>query len=157
MSKVVFLDTGPLGILTNPKLPLPTLDAIRWSVAMVTAGHSLIVPAVSDFELRRELERIGGTRSLNALDKFNSGAPDRYLTLSDSALKLGAKLWGQARNSGSLPADPRELNGDVLIAAQALDYQTSQGLATTDIIIATVNVGHLALFVPADAWTNIKP
>jgi hypothetical protein len=50
-------------------------------------------------------------------------------------------------------ADPRELDADVLIAAQALDT----GLLTSDFIIATVNVGHLDLFVPADEWTNIRP
>jgi len=49
------------------------------------------------------------------------------------------------------------LNGDVLIAAQVLDYQATNGLASADIIVATVNVGHLSLFVPADVWTNITP
>jgi len=41
----------------------------------------------------------------------------------------------------------------VLIAAQALDT----GLRPSDFIIATVNVGHLALFVPAKEWTKITP
>jgi len=45
----------------------------------------------------------------------------------------------------------------VLIAAQTLDYQATYGLATSDLTIATVNVGHLSLFVPADLWTNIMP
>ena len=46
----------------------------------------------------------------------------------------------------------KELDGDVLIAAQILD----RGLKSSDFIIATTNVGHLALFAPADIWTNIK-
>lgn len=58
-----------------------------------------------------------------------------------------------ARNAGTSTADPKELDGDVLIAAQALDT----GLPTADFIIATVNVGHLALFVPAALWTDIIP
>jgi len=41
----------------------------------------------------------------------------------------------------------------VLIAAQALDL----GMAPADVVIATVNVGHLSLFAPADIWTNIRP
>jgi hypothetical protein len=40
-----------------------------------------------------------------------------------------------------------------LIAAQALDT----GLPPSDFVIATVNVGHLAQFAPADLWANIKP
>jgi hypothetical protein len=75
------------------------------------------------------------------------------LPLSDSALRLGARLWARARNSGTMTADPKELDADVLIAAQALD----QGLHPQDFIVATVNVGHLALFVPASHWTNIAP
>lgn len=52
-----------------------------------------------------------------------------------------------------MTSDPKELDCDVLIASQALDT----GLATTDFVIATVNVGHLALFAPASLWSNITP
>ncbi len=88
-----------------------------------------------------------------ALDAWNGAAPDRYLPLSDSALRLGATLWARARNAGTATADPKELDADVLIAAQTLD----RGLPLSDVIVATVNVGHLALFVPAALWTNITP
>jgi hypothetical protein len=153
MRRTVFLDTGPLGILTNPKRPPETVSALHWAVDMMIAGHRFIVPAIADYEVRRELERAGKKNGIAALDAWNSAYPDRYLPVSDSALRLGAKLWAQARNAGTATADPKELDGDVLIAAQALDT----GLSPSEFIIATVNVGHLALFVPADLWTNILP
>lgn len=153
MSLTVFLDTGPLGLITNPNRPPNAAACLQWAVDMMTAGHRLLVPAIADYEVRRELERAGKTRGIAALDAWNTAYPDRYLPLSDSALRLGAKLWAQARNAGMATADPKELDGDVLIAAQALDT----GLAPSDFIIATVNVGHLALFAPADLWTNITP
>ena len=59
---------------------------------------------------------------------------------------MGAR---QERGNG----DPKELDADVLIAAQALDME----LPPSDFIIATVNVGHLAQFAPATLWTNITP
>ena len=149
MSLTVFLDSGPLGLLTNPKNSPATTAAIAWVVTMRRAGHQFMVPAIADYEIRRELERAGKTAGLAELDSWNG----QYLPLSDSALRLGAKLWAQARNAGNTTADPRELNGDVLIAAQALDL----GLPTADFIIATTNVGHLSQFVPADLWTNITP
>ncbi len=153
MSLTVFLDTGPLGLLTNTR-PTPIAVACQqWAVDMMIAGHRFIVPAIADYEVRRELERAGKIRGLAALDAWNTAYPDRYLPVSDSALRLGAKLWAQARNTGTPTADPKELDGDVLIAAQALDMRLPQ----TDFIIATVNVGHLALFAPADLWTNINP
>jgi predicted nucleic acid-binding protein len=153
MSRVIVLDAGPLGILTNPHAPAQTIAVLQWSRNLLSAGNRLVVPAIADYEVRRELERANKIDSLALLDIFNTAQPNRYLPLTDSALRLGAKLWARARNSGTLPADPKELNGDVLIAAQVLDM----GVPPADFVIATVNVGHLSLFVPADLWTNIHP
>ena len=119
----------------------------------MSGGHRFVVPAIADYEVRRELMRAQKVKGLTALDVWNKAHSDRYLPLSDSALLLGAELWARARNAGTATADPKELDGDVLIAAQALD----SGIAPSDFIIATVNVGHLAQFVPADLWTNITP
>lgn len=99
------------------------------------------------------MERAGQRRGLAQLEAFNIARPDRYLSLADSALRLAAQLWAQARNAGMPTADPKELDCDVLIAAQALTIGTS----TSDLVIATTNVGHLARFVAADLWTNITP
>jgi predicted nucleic acid-binding protein len=153
MILTIFLDTGPLGFLTNPKRTPETVAATQWAIAMMTAGHRFVVPSIADYEVRRELIRAGKTKGLAALDAWNNAYPDRYLFLSDSALRLGARLWAQARQAGTSTADPKELDGDVLIAAQALDL----GLPASAFIIATVNVGHLSLFAPADLWTNIHP
>jgi hypothetical protein len=123
----------------------------------MNSGTKIIVPAIADFEVRRELTRTHSVNSLAELDKFNAAVTDRYLALTDSALKRAAAMWAVARNRGTLPADPKELNGDVLIAAQVLDYQQIYGLSTVDIVIATINTGHLSLFVPAAVWSNILP
>lgn len=66
-------------------------------------------------------------------------------------------LWAQARNLGTPTADPKELDCDVLIAAQALDYQTTQGLAPGELVMATVNIGHHSRFLTAGLWQNITP
>jgi predicted nucleic acid-binding protein len=153
MSLTIFLDAGPLSVLTNPKHPPETVAALNWAVDMMLAGHRFVVPAIADYEVRRELERAGKVKGLAALDAWNNVYPDRYLPLSDSALRLGSKLWARARNAGTATADPKELDGDVLISAQALDM----ALPTSDFVMATVNVGHLSLFVPADLWQNIVP
>ena len=44
--------------------------------------------------------------------------------------------------------DPRELNADVILAAQAIRLGAT---------VATDNVGHLAQFVEARPWSTIKP
>jgi predicted nucleic acid-binding protein len=152
MSRTIFLDAGPLGLVTNPKKTPDTIAAALWVIDMEAAGHRFVVPAIADYEVRRELVRAGKTMGIARLNAFNTAAPDRLLSVTNSALLLGADLWAKARNRGTATADPKELDADVLIAAQALDT----GIPVSDFIIATVNVGHLALFAPADLWTNIK-
>ena len=152
MNRTIFLDSGPLGMLTNPKIPPETLRALTWAAEMERAGHKFIVPSIADYEVRRELERAGKSTGLLLLDQWNNSEPDRYLPLTDRALRLASKLWAQARRQGKPTADPKELDGDVLIAAQALDT----GIPFSDFVIATVNVGHLSVFAPAMLWSDIK-
>ncbi len=64
-----------------------------------------------------------------------------------------AQLWADARRKGKPTADEKELDGDVILAAQAL-LATE---ASEDPIVATTNVGHLSLFIKADSWKNITP
>jgi hypothetical protein len=66
---------------------------------------------------------------------------------------LAADLWAQARKSGLPTAPPDALDGDVILAAQAL-LATGPGDVVT---VATGNVGHLAQFVDAQPWEKIVP
>lgn len=157
MSRTIFLDTGPLGILTNPKKPTVTIAALHWAADHIRAGNRLLVPSIADYEVRRELVRLGRTLGIASLDAWNALPSDRYIPLTDSALRLASTLWAQARNAGTPTADSKELDCDVLIAAQALDYQTIHSLSPSDLILATVNVGHLSQFLTADLWQNILP
>jgi len=152
----IILDTGPLGILTNPKKPHGTVDALRWAAAHIRAGNRIMVPSIADYEVRRELVRLGKACGLVSLDTWNATPSDRYIILTDNALRLASELWARARNAGTATADPKELDCDVLIADQALDYAKMHGLAPNEIIVATVNVGHLAQFVQAEIWQNIS-
>ncbi len=151
---IAFLDTNMLGSVTNPTVKSPTVQAVKaWANAMQDAGHQLVVPAIADCEVRRELNRRHAEKSIAALDTFNSEVPHRYLPLEDAALKIAADLWGRARNSGTPTADPKALDGDVLLAAQVLE----QELDTEEYVVATDNVGHLSRFVNAKRWQDIEP
>jgi len=107
---IILLDSTPLSLLTNAKAPPITVAVLQWARDMRVAGHSLLVPAVADYEVRRELERSNKVRSIIRLDGWSG----EYLPLTESAIKLAAKLWAQVRNSGLTTADPKELDGDVL-------------------------------------------
>jgi hypothetical protein len=149
MSQIVVLDSGPLGLLTNPKLPPTTVAMLSWAKSLRGAGHRLVVPAIADYEVRRELVRAGKRAGIAELDAWSP----EYLPLSDSALRMASTRWARSRAAGASTADPKELDGDVLIAAQAFDM----GFPSSDLIIATTNPGHLSQFVRCDLWTDIKP
>ncbi len=153
MSLTVFLDSGPLSLITSPKRTSETIEIVQWVIAMRAAGHRFVVPAIADYEVRRELIRARKSRSVVQLSAFNTAAPGRFLSVTNSALLLAAQFWAQSRNAGATTADPKELNADVLIAAQAIDA----GIPSADFVIATNNLGHFSRFVPADLWSNITP
>ena len=151
MIRVIALDTSPLSLLASPRKSAEVLAINRWAAEHIRVGRRLVVPAIADYEVRRELIRLNRTHSLARLDAFNTAIEDRYLPLSDAALRLAATLWAQARKAGTPTADPKELDCDVRIAAQAL----SLGVPAGELVVATTNVGHLARFVTALPWTSI--
>lgn len=154
MSRVIVLDSGVLGDVVKPVRKRQTDFAIaQWVVDLSIAGNRLVVPAIADYELRRELLRIKRFSSILALDLWNAGEPGRFLDITRADLLLACDFWAQARNAGRPTADSKELDGDVLICAQARNL----GLPASDYIVATTNVRHISQFVPADLWSNIAP
>ncbi len=90
--------------------------------------------------------------SVGRLDVFST-ASNRYIPLTDEALHLAAELWAKARQEGRPTADSKELDVDVILAAQALSF----GAPASDVVVATSNAKHLAQFVAAKHWTDILP
>jgi predicted nucleic acid-binding protein len=78
---------------------------------------------------------------------------DRFISLTTDDLERAAQLWGQGRRAGQQTADPQALDGDVILAAQAIGL----GYAPTEFIIATTNPGHISRYAPCNLWSNIKP
>lgn len=112
---------------------------------------AIYVPEVTDYEIRRELLRVGATAGLRRLDRLTAAA--RYIPISTPAMRLAAQLWAQARSRGIVTADPHALDGDVILCAQALALVLPSG----SWVIATSNVAHLSHYAPAEIWQNIMP
>ncbi|HEV2471027.1 MAG TPA: hypothetical protein VGS41_00060 [Chthonomonadales bacterium] len=58
-----------------------------------------------------------------------------------------------ARRHGKPTAGDKNIDVDMILAAQAL----SHNVPVSDVVAATVNLPHPALFVPARLWTDIEP
>lgn len=103
----------------------------------------MVLSAIADYELRRSLLLEGLTRSSARLDELE--ATLTYLPLTTEVMLEAAELWADARKRGLPTADQNELDGDAILAAQAIQ---SGAVAATD------NVGHLSRFVEARIWTE---
>jgi predicted nucleic acid-binding protein len=149
--RFLFLDSGPLGLITHPQQSATVAAITEWLTGCILRGNQVIVPAIIYYELKRELIRAKKATSVARLDAFVRAAPGRYLPLSDEALTLAAELWARARQGG-LPASERAaLDVDVILAAQALSF----GPAPSEVIVATTNAKHFTQFVAARLWSEI--
>jgi predicted nucleic acid-binding protein len=153
VSRFLILDSGPLGLLTHPQRNAEVVSITEWLSRCLLSGHRVIVPAIVYYELKRELLRAGKSFSVARLDAFTSKTPGRYLPLSDEALRFAAELWSRTRQQGRPTADAKDLDIDVILAAQALSF----GPAPSDVVIATSNAKHLSQFITAQNWSEILP
>ena len=155
MARTIVLDSFPLSCVGKSRSEPPTLtDRCRqWVVDCISAGHSVRVPALAYYETLRELERLGATAQISRLRAFCFSEPGRFLPLETAHLEAAAKLWAEARNAGLATADQSAIDGDALIAAQAL----SLGLTNGHLVVATTNPAHLSRYVAAELWSDVIP
>lgn len=147
--KAVFLDTGPLGLATNPKQSAEALECREWLQSLVDRGIEVYVPEIADYELRRELIRAGKVNGLKRLDIVKEAL--RFQPITTEAMLRAAELWAEARNAGLPTAPDGALDGDAILAAQAL----TAGFEPGDVVVATTNVGHFGRFVDAKLWREL--
>ncbi len=142
MTNVFLLDTGVLGQVSHPRR---NPEFAQWFNRLLATDSVIIMSEIADYELYRELlraEQHVGIKRLNQLK-----AVLQYLPITTSAMLLAAQLWAEARKQGRPTADPKELDCDAILAAQALEAGA---------VVVTDNIGHLSLFVEAKSWRDIR-
>lgn len=147
MSRTILLDSGPLGLDTNPGGSKEAAACGRWLLDAALGGAAVMVPEISDYEVRRELIRARRIRGIVRLDALI--AEIGYLAITTSAMRQAATFWAAARQQGRPTAADPALDGDVILAAQAAT------LDRAGVVVATTNVRHRSRFVPAELWANI--
>jgi predicted nucleic acid-binding protein len=136
----VLLDTGVVGQICHPR---KHQEARRWFAAAVSQ-HEFLISEVADYELRRELIRIRATRSLARLDELSREL--RYVPVTTATWRSAANLWAWLRRTGKGTASEHGLDGDVLIAAQAI---------AEDAAVVTTNPRHFEPLVKALQWEEL--
>jgi predicted nucleic acid-binding protein len=141
VSRRLLLDSGPLGLVTRPRISAEVLAVNHWLVDRLSGGDTILVPAIVYYELRRELLRAQKATGIARLDAFVQIEPERYLPLTGQALRLAAELWAEVRRQGRPTSPALDLDVDVILASQALTLGTPAEIVvvtTTHAISATL-------------------
>jgi len=155
---LILLDTGPLGLVTHPKGGRDAAGCQQWLEAVLDAGALVRIPAISDYELRRELLRSRKTTGLDRLDQLVAALG--YLPLGQDAMMTAAEIWAAARGEGKPTAPDAAIDGDCLLAAQARTasnqvFTREEVIRGISVLVATTNVKHLDRFANARHWSEI--
>lgn len=141
MTDQIVLDTGPLGMVTNPKW---NKDALEWLTEMLERDCEVMIPEIADYELRRNMILEKMQPSIQLLDKLKTLLI--YLPIDTQTMLQAAKFWAESRSRHRPTGHPKELDGDAILAAQARQVGAT---------VATDNVGHLSQFVKTKKWSDI--
>jgi predicted nucleic acid-binding protein len=147
MNQLILLDSGPLGMLAHPR---PNPEIVDWLQKRLHANARVVIPEIADYEVRREFLLKGLLKSRIRLDQLKISLD--YEPITTDVMLKAAEFWAATRKRGKPTAHQHALDGDVILAAQAV-ILANQGY---DVIVATTNVKHLSLFVQAKLWQEIK-
>lgn len=109
----------------------------------------MLIPEVCDYEIRRELIR---NRSATIAQLDALAQTFDYLPITTPAIRRAAELWAVLRQNGLQTAADAALDGDCVLAGQAL---VASELEHRSVVVATSNVGHLSRMVDARIWQEV--
>ena len=136
-SRVVILDSKPLGEICNPikySVTKPLIEFIR------REKIALRIAEITDYELRRELKLQNLHKGINNLNKFDRRR--EIISLDREALIIAAELWAELRKTAQPTADNKNIDCDVIMVAQALKLRNR----FEQIIILTIDIKDLIRF-----------
>jgi hypothetical protein len=148
----VLLDSSPLGLACG-RPGVPAIDHCRhWFRDLIARGVVVGVAEIADYEVRRELTRVGASESIRRLDELVMVGGLVLVPVTTAEWRQAAFFWADARWKGTPTAHPHALDADVILAACA----TTIGQPGDQVIVATNNVGHLARYCDARQWATIS-
>ena len=94
MTKVILLDSGPLGMVSNPSAAAVNERCRNWMEDLLRRGAEVKVPEIIDYELRRELIRVRAAAGLARLDDLVTRLG--LVSLDGPTMHRAATFWAQS-------------------------------------------------------------
>jgi hypothetical protein len=88
--RLVFLDTGTVGMVTNPGSKPRNVQCRQWTRDLLAAGVRVFIPEICDYEVRRKLIHRGATSGIARLDRLKIGF--EYVPITTDMMLLAASM-----------------------------------------------------------------
>ncbi|VXD23108.1 PIN domain-containing protein [Planktothrix serta PCC 8927] len=155
MSKVILLDSGPLGTIVHPKYKHEKreyhVEIREWLEYLNQNDFELRIPEIIDYELRRNLLLENLNKSIDRLDLLQN----LLIPLERKTMLKAAQLWAEIRKQGKGGSHPKSLDGDAILVAQAIGQKDF----FEQVIIVTTDLKDLSRFpnhgISIYEWPNI--
>ncbi len=156
MRRIIVLDSGPLGMISNPRASSENDEAKARLFVWIDNGDIVVLPEIADYEVRRELIRSEKFEGILSLDLFKASL--EFLPIDSETMLDAAHLWAEARNVGKPATNNLALDGDMILVAQARAATRVWGAEAQGghTVLATTNVKHLTNFCDARLWRDIE-
>ena len=151
MARIIILDSGPLGDACRRRDKPDVRRLTLWYIQATANGAIVAIPEIADYEVDGLISK-GATDGVERLDKLHAEL-GYYIPISTAAMRRAAELWADARKKGIGTAGEKEIDADVILAAQAREFA---GL-NDSLTVATYNVRHLSRYLDARHWNAITP
>jgi predicted nucleic acid-binding protein len=121
LARIIVLDAGPLGDACRKRGNEDVERLTLWLHQAMANGAMLAIPEIADYEVRRGLLWAGADDGVRRLDLLRVDLR-HYIPITTAAMRKAAKLWAGARRKGIGTSDEKEIDADVILAAQALEF-----------------------------------
>jgi hypothetical protein len=151
MSRIILLDTGPLGYVTHPNDKGDIGLCKQWLEQLRAANVIVKVPQIADYELRRKLIHMHFAPSIALLNKLIRSTGG-LVRISVKTMQKAAELWAQSRWDAKTTGKDEAIDGDMILCAQA--FLLAKKGDTVE--VATTNLKHLEHYSTAKIWSDIS-
>ena len=144
MARIFILDSDPAGLVSHERNEEAS-DFRAWMFGQSAASAIVVIPEIIDYEVRRSLILAEVSNSVRRLDDLYKAGDVRLLPISPTAMRRAAELWAEARRKHRPTAGDQDIDIDVILSAQAIEFCSN----SDDWTIVTENVDHIARYVGA--------
>jgi predicted nucleic acid-binding protein len=140
LTDAVILDSTPLGRVAHYRADKDDLTRLSF----LSKRTRVFIAEIADYEVRRSLFLHHLYKSIVELDSLK--AQLIYLPITTRTMQRAAEIWAEGRRAGLPNTDPRLLDADAILMAQAEE---------SGAVIATANERHLSRFVRVIRWQDL--